>query len=110
MITENDLIQAYVGTCSLTLLFPKCIAEVLGIHNGEILKFDVNGNRLIVEKYHSPVTNQTSVMADDKNRFERRNTKVAENTIGSLQGAEAGHHAPLQRMEQQPQRSMIADV
>jgi bifunctional DNA-binding transcriptional regulator/antitoxin component of YhaV-PrlF toxin-antitoxin module len=84
MITESDLIQAFVGTCSFTLLFPKYIAEVLGIRNGDILKFDVNGDRLIVEKYHSPVTNQTSVMADDKNRFELRNTKVAENRIGSL--------------------------
>jgi hypothetical protein len=43
--------------------------------------------------------------------FELRKIKVAENRIGSLQGAEAGHHVRrLQRMEQQPQRSMIADV
>jgi bifunctional DNA-binding transcriptional regulator/antitoxin component of YhaV-PrlF toxin-antitoxin module len=81
---EGYNVTKAVTGCSLTLLFPKCIAEELGIRNGEILKFDVNGNRLI-EKYKSPVTKQTSVIAHDKNRFELRNIKVAENRIGSLQ-------------------------
>jgi hypothetical protein len=53
---ENDL-QAFIGTCSLTLLLSKRIAEKLGLHNGEFLKCYVDGNRLIVEKkYRSAST------------------------------------------------------
>ncbi len=95
-----------------TLPLPKQFAVQLGIGKGDFLDCQIDGNRLIVkkaddctddvsvrsihrlivEKYHSPVTNQTSVMAEDKNRFEIRSMKVAKNRIGSLQCAEAGHH------------------
>ena len=53
---DSDL-QAFIGTCSLTLLLPKRIAEELGLRNGEFLKCYVDGNRLIVEKkYRSAST------------------------------------------------------
>jgi len=45
--------HAVTGDCSLTLLFPKCIAEVLGIRNGETLRWKVDGNRLIIEREYS---------------------------------------------------------
>jgi bifunctional DNA-binding transcriptional regulator/antitoxin component of YhaV-PrlF toxin-antitoxin module len=48
-----NVTRAVTGSCSLTLLFPIRIAEELGIRNGETLKFYVNGDRLIVEKYHN---------------------------------------------------------
>jgi hypothetical protein len=61
-----NVTRAVTGRCSLTLLFPISIAEELGIRNGETLKFNVNGNRLIVEKkYHNPVTGQTNGMEGD---------------------------------------------
>jgi bifunctional DNA-binding transcriptional regulator/antitoxin component of YhaV-PrlF toxin-antitoxin module len=44
--------QAIIGTCSLTLLLPKRIAEELGLQNGEFLECYVDGNRLIVERKH----------------------------------------------------------
>lgn len=86
-----------VGSCSLTLILPICIAGELAIHNGDILICEVIGHRLIVEKYRAPVTRQTPLRmeddsADNKNRFEIRSIKVAKNRIGSLQCAEAGHH------------------
>lgn len=57
MMRENDLIQAFIGNRSLTLLLPKRIAEELGLQNSEFLKCYVDGNRLIVErKYRSPST------------------------------------------------------
>jgi antitoxin component of MazEF toxin-antitoxin module len=53
---DYDL-QAFIGTCSLTLLLRKRIAEELGLRNGEFLKCYVDGNRLIVEKkYRSAST------------------------------------------------------
>ena len=46
-------ILAVTGDCSLTLLFPKCIAEVLGIRNGDSLRWNVDGKRLIIERDYS---------------------------------------------------------
>jgi bifunctional DNA-binding transcriptional regulator/antitoxin component of YhaV-PrlF toxin-antitoxin module len=45
--------HAVTGNCSLTLLFPKCIAEVLGIRNGDTLRWNVDGKRLIIERDYS---------------------------------------------------------
>jgi hypothetical protein len=62
---DNDL-QALIGTCSLTLLGRKRIAEELGLRNGEFLKCYVDGNRLIVErKYRSALTMRTKVLEMD---------------------------------------------
>jgi len=46
-------ILAVTGDCSLTLLFPKCIAEVLDIRNGDSLRWNVDGKRLIIERDYS---------------------------------------------------------
>jgi bifunctional DNA-binding transcriptional regulator/antitoxin component of YhaV-PrlF toxin-antitoxin module len=68
-MAENryNVTRAVIGSCSLTLVLPICIAEELGIRNGEMLRCDVNGKRLIVEKkkYPSSVTGQTTVTEGD---------------------------------------------
>jgi antitoxin component of MazEF toxin-antitoxin module len=66
MMRENDLIQAFIGNRSLTLLLPKRIAEELGLQNGEFLKCYVEDNRLIVErKYRSASTLRTKALEED---------------------------------------------
>jgi antitoxin component of MazEF toxin-antitoxin module len=58
--------QAFIGTCSLTLLLPKRIAEELGLQNGDYLKCYVEGNRLIVERsYRSALSGRTNGLEAD---------------------------------------------
>ena len=49
MLKKNE-VPALTGDSSLTLLFPISVAIQLGVGNREILKYRVDGNRLIVEK------------------------------------------------------------
>lgn len=66
MEDRYEVTRAVIGSCSLTLVLPIRVAEELGIRNGEMLRCDVNGKRLIVEKkLPSSVTEQTTVTEGD---------------------------------------------
>ena len=47
---EIRRIQALHGQRSLTLVFPKEFATLLGIEKGDFVKCSTDGNRLVVEK------------------------------------------------------------
>lgn len=47
---KKDEVPAFTGDSSLTFVFPKSVAIQLGVGNREVLKYRVDGNRLIVEK------------------------------------------------------------
>jgi hypothetical protein len=47
---EIRKVQALTGERSFTLVFAKHFALELGVGRGDFLKFQVDGNRLIVEK------------------------------------------------------------
>ncbi|MGC2570044.1 MAG: AbrB/MazE/SpoVT family DNA-binding domain-containing protein [Candidatus Nitrosopolaris sp.] len=61
-----DRILAVTGDCSLTLLFPKCIAEVLGIRNGDSLRWNVDGKRLIIERDYSGELTGGMIVSEDE--------------------------------------------
>jgi hypothetical protein len=65
MFREKNEVQAFIGDRSLTLLFQISVARQLGLGNREVLKYRVDGDRLIVEKkYHNSVTGRTTVMEE----------------------------------------------
>ncbi len=70
---DTHIAQVLTGFPSLTLILPICVAEELGVRNGEVLKCYVNHNRLIVEKKFSndligenTVRTRSSSMSDHK--------------------------------------------
>lgn len=65
MSESQNKVQAFVGDHSLTFVFAKSVAIQLGVGNREVFKYRVDGDRLILEKYHNPVTRQTIVMDRD---------------------------------------------
>ncbi|MGC2683450.1 MAG: hypothetical protein WA323_16440 [Candidatus Nitrosopolaris sp.] len=66
MFGKKNEVQALTGDSSLTFVFPISVAIQLGVGNREVLKYRLDGDRLIVErKYRSPVTGQTTVMGVD---------------------------------------------
>jgi hypothetical protein len=65
MFRKNEEVTALTGDNSLTFVFPVSVALQLDVGNREVLKYRVVGDRLIVEKYHSPVTTQTIVRDGD---------------------------------------------
>lgn len=50
MFESKNEVQALTGKSSLTLVFHIGVAIRLGVGNRDVLKYRVDGNRLIVEK------------------------------------------------------------
>jgi antitoxin component of MazEF toxin-antitoxin module len=73
MFNRNE-VRALTGDSSLTLVLPIKIAIQLGVENRDLLKYHVDGDRLIVEKivdkeYYSTSNGQTTAM-ERKNKHE----------------------------------------
>jgi hypothetical protein len=66
MLRNKNEVPALTGDSSLTFVFPISVAIQLGVGNREVLRYFVDGDRLIVEKKHrSRVKGQTTLMDGD---------------------------------------------
>jgi hypothetical protein len=64
MFQQKNEALALIGDRSFTLLLSINVARQLGVGNREVLKYRVDGDRLIVEKYHNSVTGRITVMEE----------------------------------------------